>query len=74
MDLNDLIDPSPGFFIDRTAAINASGQIIANGLNPGGQISGLLLTPEIPAVPLPAGLPLLLTGLAAFGLRRRRRT
>ena len=68
--LNSLIDPGLGFFIRRAEAINSSGQIAATATNASGQSRALLLTP---VVPLPAGLPLLLTGLVAFGLARRRK-
>ncbi|WP_299722372.1 VPLPA-CTERM sorting domain-containing protein [uncultured Tateyamaria sp.] len=45
---------------------------LATGL---GQLTGLTVLAEAPpAVPLPAGLPLLIGGIAAFGFMRRRKT
>jgi len=45
----------------------------AFSLTVGGEPSGTGIAPETPAIPLPAGLPLLLTGLAGLAIVRRRR-
>lgn len=42
-------------------------------LTVGGEPSGTGIAPETPAIPLPAGLPLFLTGLAGLAIVRRRR-
>jgi probable HAF family extracellular repeat protein len=65
-DLNDLVDPSSGWILNRATGINDFGQIIGQGTNPSGQLDSFLLTP----VPDPAALPLLLFP-ATLLLRRR---
>lgn len=44
------------------------------GILANGQGTWSMIAPSISAVPLPAGLPLLLAGLGAFGLVRKRRS
>ena len=53
-------------------AIATTDQFAANGTASSDPVSWLLYR-DVPAVPVPAGLPLLLTGLAAFGMARSRR-
>jgi probable HAF family extracellular repeat protein len=79
-DLNNLIDPASGWTITDARAINASGQIAANGYNPQYGRQALLLTPtadpvEDPtAVPEPSGLALAgAAGVVGLGLALRRR-
>jgi probable HAF family extracellular repeat protein len=61
-DLNDFIDPSSGWILNKATGINDLGQIIGEGVNPSGQNDSFLLTP----VPEPAltgfvsSIPLLL--------------
>ncbi len=65
INLNDLIDPAPGWELDSAWGINDSGQIVGNGeLN--GIGTGFLLTP----IPEPTALSFLIT--AAFPLLVRR--
>ena len=70
--LDDLIDPASGWSIFDARAINDAGQIAATGSFEGGYRQAVLLTP-VAAVPLPAGLPLLLAGLGGLALLRRGR-
>ncbi len=44
--LNNLIPPGSGFTLDNATAINANGQIVANGYNAQGQEHAFLLTPS----------------------------
>ena len=54
LDLNNLIDPASGWILQYALGINNRGQIIARGYQPGGQSTGVLLTPV--AQPLPASI------------------
>ncbi len=71
-DLNTLIDPASGWMLSNATAINDSGQIVGEGINPQGQQHAFLLTP----VPEPSTIVLLGIGavsLPAYVWRRRRR-
>jgi probable HAF family extracellular repeat protein len=73
-DLNDLIPTGSGYTFTNATAINNNGQILAEEvLGPNGssqQLFTVLLDP-VPT-PIPAALPLFVSGLAALGLWRRR--
>jgi probable HAF family extracellular repeat protein len=72
-DLNDLIDPGLGAFLESATDINASGQIVGYGTIDG-YTQAFLLTPITAAVPIPAALPLLLGGIGLLaGVARKRR-
>jgi probable HAF family extracellular repeat protein len=43
--LNDLIPPGTGWLLRRAHAINAVGQIVGEGIAPGGEVRGFVLTP-----------------------------
>ena len=43
LDLNDLIDPSSKWRLNRATAINNAGQIVGTGINPSGEKHGFLL-------------------------------
>lgn len=75
MDLNTLLFANAaGWKLQSANGINDKGQIIAFGYNELSGGSTVLLTPIEPTVvPLPAALPLLLSGLAALGVASRRR-
>ena len=62
--LNDLIDPSSGFYLVSATAINDSGQIVGEGYNAAGQNDAFLLTP-VPE-PEPSSLCLLIVAAFAF--------
>ena len=47
-DLNTLINPASGWALGRANAINDSGQIVGDGINPDGSLHGFLLTPVAP--------------------------
>ena len=67
-DLNGLIEPSLGYWLDEARAINESGQIAANAVTPDGFLHAVLLTP----VPEPfSGLLLFVGALAFIGARPR---
>ena len=44
-DLNDLIDPTSKWRLNKAVAINNAGQIVGTGRNPSGQEHGFLLNP-----------------------------
>jgi probable HAF family extracellular repeat protein len=72
-DLNDLIDPSSGYYLQSAAAINNSGEIVGQGFNAAGQADAYLLTP----VPEPSMFSLLCATILgfptiSFGARQRR--
>lgn len=78
--LNDLVDPSHGWSFGLAHDISDQGHIVGWASDTEGRTRGYLLTPNpefantMPApVPLPAGLPLLLGGLASFAMLRRRK-
>ncbi len=71
-ELNSLIDPGSGWFLDHAVDINDAGQIVGFGMI-NGEEHGFLLTPSV--VPVPAAAWLFgsgLAGLAAFRRRERR--
>jgi len=43
--LNDLIPPGTGWLLRQAHAINSLGQIVGEGIAPGGQVRGFVLTP-----------------------------
>ena len=57
--------PPPGDGMDTSTPGEGGSGETPGGVNPGGDM------PDVPAVPVPAGLPLLLTGLGAFAALRR---
>lgn len=58
-----------------TSSINGSREAVFGGSGVGNDAFTLrITTDEVSAVPLPAGLPMLLAGLAGFGVLRRRQT
>jgi probable HAF family extracellular repeat protein len=57
VDLNTLIDPAAGWTIEDACAINQSGQIAGDGIDPSGYFHACLLTPI--SVPEPSALTLL---------------
>jgi len=65
----DTLTTATGWHLIEARAINASGQIVGWGNNPSGDLEAFLLTPT----PLPAALPLFVTGLGALGLLGWRR-
>jgi probable HAF family extracellular repeat protein len=64
IDLNTLLDPSSGWLLIDARSINNNGYIVGCGINPEGDYSAFLLTPE--------PVTLLLLGLGAVMLRKRR--
>jgi MYXO-CTERM domain-containing protein len=66
-DLNTLVDPIPGVYLERAIDINDAGQILVEGYGTGGE-HYYVLTPT----PEPVAGAMLL-GLAGIGLLRRRR-
>ena len=70
MSLNSLIPSSPRWILEDATAINDSGQIVGEGVNPDGYDHAFLLTPT----PEPCTFALLGVGaiaLAAYAWRRR---
>ena len=66
IDLNTLIDPDSGWFLEYAYSINDQGWIVGTGINPDGCYTrGFLLTPEPATV--------LLFGLGGLLIRRRRK-
>ena len=59
-DLNGLIAPAAGWFLESAAAINDHGEITGIGVNPAGQTHAFLLIPT----PEPSELALLITAMA----------
>jgi probable HAF family extracellular repeat protein len=47
-DLNNLIAPGCGWSLIRADAVNSAGQIVGDGVGPGGQSTAFLLTPALP--------------------------
>ena len=71
VDLNTLIDPASGWYIDFAYGINDLGQVVANACR-NGACTGVRLDP-VSAVPEPAAALMLLPGgLVLTGVRRRR--
>ena len=69
-DLNDLIDPQPGWIISNAIDINNVGQIAANACNmDSGNCRAFLLSP----VPEPKIYLMMLAGLGLLGMKVRRR-
>ncbi len=68
--VKDLVDPGSGWVLTSAQAINDKGQIVGFGyLN--GVPENYILTPTL--VPVPAALPLMITGLLSlFGIARRK--
>jgi probable HAF family extracellular repeat protein len=69
-ELNSLIDPGSGWFLDHAVDINDAGQIVGFGMI-NGEEHGFLLTPS--AVPVPATAWLFGSGLAGLAVFRRRK-
>jgi probable HAF family extracellular repeat protein len=63
--LNDLIDPSPGFYLQAAMGISNSGGIVGEGFNAAGQNDAFLLTP----VPEPSTLGPTIIALAIAAIR-----
>jgi probable HAF family extracellular repeat protein len=77
-DLNSLIDPSLGFTLTSATGINNLGQIVGYGTVQALYSDGIYYTQErafalspVPT-PIPAALPLFVSGLGALGLFRKR--
>jgi len=45
-DLNDFIDPTSGWELEKARAINNAGQIVGSGIDPSGEKRAFLLTPQ----------------------------
>jgi hypothetical protein len=74
--VNTLLTSDPlGLVISILTGINSSGQIVGYGYDSAGHTDAVLLTP-VSTTPLPAALPMFLSGLGVislFGCCRKRR-
>lgn len=70
LDSNSLLDLIPGTTLLAANVINDSGQIVALRLKASGQADAYGLTPLSTRVPLPVGLPLLVSAIGALALAR----
>jgi probable HAF family extracellular repeat protein len=68
-DLNSLIDPSSGWYLEDANGINDAGQIVGTGIDPSGMTEAFLLTPT----PEPASGSLVVLAACGALLARRRR-
>lgn len=72
-DLNNLIDPNAGWTLQTATAINDSGEIVGQGINPKGQSDAFLLTPlKNVVIPEPSSVALVGLAMAALLARRSR--
>ncbi len=71
--LNDLIDPNSGWLLSVALGINNFGWITGVGTHNGQQRAFLAYLDNTSAVPVPAALPLMLSGLGVLGVAARRR-
>ena len=70
VDVNTLIDPASGWILGSAFGINDAGQIVAEGCR-NGVCTGVRLDPLSP-IPEPQAALLMLPGLVALGIARRR--
>ena len=69
IDLNEVLDSNYGMTLIIAYAINGAGQIVGQGTL-FGQTRGFLLTPDaqVSSTPIPASLPLFVSGLGVLGM------
>lgn len=73
-DLNDLIDPEPGWTVTDAADINDAGQILATACFGSTSNCRSVRLDLVPAIPEPGTVAMLLGGLATLTAARRRRS
>ena len=71
VDINSFLPENSGWVLENATDINDSGQIVGYGYY-NGQTRAFLLSPDLPPVPEPATIVLLLAGLLGLAVRSRK--